>query len=186
MLHNFYSKWSSKELVMFFHTHISRNAKSYFKDKKHFMFQALQRCSLYKLCMIIRFPRVHYIPCLHNRHIHAGSAAYAEPTKLTRFATAESTFFSNLKKKIILSQPCIHSFMKEWTWVRSRTLYSHILGNMWSIFLILISLFSHSGEYGVNKGKKKLSWIIQGKVLQKRPLEIFILLKNVQLLGISF
>lgn len=116
----------------------------------------------------------------------------------SRINNNRNTFFSNLKKEKMLSQRCFQSFMKECTWVRSRkhfttafffifTLYFHILGNMGSIFFFYLhSLFSHSGEYRVNKGKKKLSWIIQGKVLQKRTLEIFILLKNVQLLGISF
>lgn len=114
-----------------------------------------------------------------------------------RINNNRNTFFSNLKKEKMLSQRCFQSFMKECTWVRSRkhfttaffylhSIFPHSGEYGVNIFFYLHSLFSHSGEYRVNKGKKKFSWIIQGKVLQKRALEIFILLKNVQLLGISF
>ena len=93
----------------------------------------------------------------------------------SRINNNRNTFFSNLKKEKMLSQPCFQSFMKDaHGWDQENilqphffifTLYFHILGNMGSIFFFYLhSLFSHSGEYRVNKGKKKLSWIIQGKV----------------------
>ena len=96
-----------------------------------------------------------------------------------RINNNRNTFFSNLKKKIILSQPCIHSFMKECTWMRSRkhfttaffylhSIFPHSGEYGVNIFFYLYSLFSHSGEYGVNKGKKKNIQNYTGESLTKK------------------
>ena len=92
-----------------------------------------------------------------------------------RINNNRNTFFSNLKKEKMLSQPCFQSFMKDaHGWDQENilqrhffifTLYFHILGNMGSIFFFIFILYFHIlGNMGSIKVRKKISRIIQGKV----------------------
>ena len=77
-----------------------------------------------------------------------------------RINNNRNTFFSNLKKEKMLSQPCFQSFMKKCTWVRSRThfttacflssLYISIFWGIWGqyFFLSSFSIFTFWGIWG--------------------------------------